>query len=89
MFCVEIHMPAADGFVEFWEQRYLQSYGLMMIERGGFGEWCQTPGLERCVQGKSWRTFQSTLIDNKSLRKNSLVVNVSTVEYSVSTNIPF
>lgn len=30
-------MPAGGGIIEFWEQRYLQSYGLMMIERGDFG----------------------------------------------------
>lgn len=36
-------MPAADGFIKFWEQRYLQSCGLMTIERGGFGNDTKQP----------------------------------------------
>lgn len=72
-------MPAGGKIIEFWEHRYLQSYGLM-IERGGFGNG---------VQGKSRRTFQNTPHDDEVLIQSSLIVNVSVVVHYVSTKIAF
>lgn len=31
-------MPVGDGIIEFWEQSYLQIFGLMMIEKVTLGK---------------------------------------------------
>lgn len=73
-------MPAGGKIIEFWEHRYLQSYGLMMTERGDFGNG---------VQGRSRRTFQSTPRDDKVLIQSSLIVSLPVVVRYVSTKTAF
>lgn len=73
-------MPAGGKIVEFWKHRYLQSYGLMMTERGDFGNG---------VQGRSRRTFQSTPRNDKVLIQSSLIVSLPVVVRYVSTKIAF
>lgn len=58
-------MPVGDGIIEFWEQCYLQIFGLMMIERGDFGKGAKQQDWRVVSEGRAGEPFKALVLITK------------------------
>lgn len=58
-------MPVGDGIIEFWEQSYLQIFGLMMIERGDFRKSIKQQGWRGASEGRAGEPFKALVLITK------------------------
>lgn len=58
-------MPVGDEIIEFWEQSYLQIFGLMMIERGDFRKSIKQQDWRGVSEGRAGEPFKALVLITK------------------------